>query len=240
MSGLTLVYATLERKTLFSLLGRFASLRFLRQLPWLLGSGQFAAFLRSPPGFVDLAAAGNSQSIRRHVFSNCRTCGDVCAVPDAHGRHQRGVAADEDFVPDRRWMLVEAVVIAGDRARADVALGSDLRVAQVREVHGLRAFADDAFLEFHKIADAHTGFQVTVLPQSREWADDDAVVEAALRHHAMRLDGHVVAEDCIGKYASRSNGAARANLCFPKQLYAGFEDGVFARGHVRIDQHGLR
>jgi len=53
------------------------------------------------------------------------------------------------------------------------------------------------------IADARAGFQVIVRTQSREGANDDAVIEAALRDDAMRLDGHVVAEDCIGQYASR-------------------------------------
>src|SRR5260370_13923918 len=214
MTGLTLVYATLERKTLLSFLGRFASLRFLRRLFWFLCGCQFAAFLRGPAGFVDLAATGNSQSVRRHVFRDGRTCGYVRAVTDAHGRHQGRVAADENFVSDRRRILVEAVVIAGNRARADVGLRSDLRVTQVREVHGLRAFADRALLEFNKIADARAGFQVIVRPQSREGADDDAVVEAALRHHAMGLAGHVVANDSILHDPSRSNAPPLPDLTF--------------------------
>src|SRR5712692_3422238 len=127
------------KETLLSLLGCFASLRFLRRLLWLLGSGKFTAFLRGPAGLVHLTAAGNSQSVRRHVFRDCRTCGDVGAITNPDGRHQRGVAADEDFVPDRRRILVEAVVIAGNRTRADVAFRSDLRVAQVREVQIGRA-----------------------------------------------------------------------------------------------------
>ena len=92
---------------------------------------------------------------------------------------------------------MEAVVIAGNRARANIALRPDLRVAEVREVHGLSAFADRALLEFDKISDVRPGLQVIPRPQSCEGANDDAVIEAALRDNAVRLDGHVVPEDCI-------------------------------------------
>src|SRR5439155_22567375 len=186
-------------ETLLSLFDCFASLRFLRRFPSFLWGCQFTTPLRGPAWFVDLAPAGNSQAIRGHVFRDCRTRSDVRAVPDTHGRDQRRSAADENFVPDRRRILVEAVVIAGNRARADIALRSDLRIPQVGEVHGFRAFADGAFFEFDKIADTRTGFQVIVRPQSREGANNHAVIEAALRDHTMWLDGHIVAEDCIGQ-----------------------------------------
>jgi len=116
---------------------------------------------------------------------------------------------------------VEAVVIAGNRARTDVALRPNLRVAQVREMHGFGAFADGAFLEFHEIADTGTGFQVIVRPQSGERADNDAVIEAALRYHAMRLDGYVVAKDGIRQDAARSNDAARADFVLPSNCTPG-------------------
>src|SRR5207244_1131289 len=125
-------------------------------------------------------------------------------------------------------------------ARADVALRSDLGVAQIREVHGLGAFADGAFLELDEIADARAGFQVIVRSQPRKRPNNDAVVEPAFCHNAMGLDGHVVAEDGVGEYAAGSNGAVRADFGFAQQLHSGFNDGVFARGHVRIDQHRLR
>src|SRR5438445_10462724 len=105
-------------------------------------------------------------------------------------------------------MLAEAIIIASDRASADVALRSDLCVAQIREMHGFGALADGAFLEFDKIADARTSFEVIVRPQSRERADDDAVIQAALRHDAMRLDGHLVAEDRRRQGAYPSNSGA--------------------------------
>ena len=53
-----------------------------------------------------------------------------------------------------RRMLVEPIVIAGDRAGPNVALYSNFRVAQVGQVHGFRAFAHGAVFQFHEIADA--------------------------------------------------------------------------------------
>src|SRR5260370_35773404 len=96
-------------------------------------------------------------------------------------------------------------------------------------MHRFTAFADGALLEFDEIADARPGFQMIVRAQSREGTNDDAVIEAALRHDAMRLDSHVVTKDGVGQDATRSNRAARANFSFAQQLHAGVADGVFAR-----------
>src|SRR5260370_12814554 len=115
---------------------------------------------------------------------------------------------------------MEVGVIGSNGAWVVIAFCSDLRVAQVREVHGLRAFTNRALLEFNEIADTRPGFQMIVRPQSGERANDDAVVEAALRYDAMRLDGHVVTEDGIRQDAPRSNDAARANFSFAQQLHA--------------------
>src|SRR5439155_24394078 len=111
---------------------------------------------------------------------------------------------------------------------------------QVREVHRFGTFADGAFLQFDEIANARAGLQVIVRAQPRKRTDNDAIVEAALSHHAMRLDGHAFAENGVGQYASGSNSALRADFGLAQQLNSWFDDGVFARGHVRIDQHGLR
>src|SRR5437879_2511462 len=216
------------------------ALRSLRRTLWFLKGGQFTAFLCGPAGFIDLAPAGNSQSIRRHVFRDGRTGSDVGAVAHAHRRDQRRIAADEHFAPDRGGMLMKAVVIAGDRAGADIALRSDLGIAEVREVHGFCAFADRALFEFDEIADARASFQVIVWAKPRKWTNDDAVVEPALRHHAMRLDGYIVSKNGVSENAARSNGTTRADSRFAQQLHSRLDDGVFAHGDIRINQDGFR
>src|SRR5260370_15502444 len=191
---------------------------------WLLGffGGMFTAIFRGPARFVDLAAAGNSQSMRRHVFRNGRTCGDIRAVPDAHRRDEGCIAADKNFVPDRRRILMEAIIIAGNRARADVALRSDFRVAQVREVHGFGAFADGAIFKFNEITDSRAGLQVIVRAKPRKGTNDDAVVEAALSHHPVWLASDVVAEGCVSPSATRSDRSVRADSGLSQQPYAAF------------------
>ena len=88
---------------------------------------------------------------------------------------------------------MKSIVVAGDGARTDVRLLADFRVAQIGEVHRLCAFADGALFELDEVADAHVSLQMTLGTQARERADDYAIVEAALRRDAMRLDRHVIA-----------------------------------------------
>src|SRR5260370_18423665 len=102
------------------------ALRFLRGFLWFFGGGQFAALLCRPARFVDLAAAGDSQSIGGDIFRDGRTCGGVRAITDAHGRDQGSVAAAENFAAHPGPLLVEAVVISRNHARAYIALASDL------------------------------------------------------------------------------------------------------------------
>src|SRR5215472_8317519 len=116
--------------------------------------GQFVSFSASPAGLVGLAAARDAQGIGGHVVGDGRARGHVRAVADPYRRDQSRIAADEDLIPDRGGLFVKAIVIAGDRARADIGLAAQLGVPQIGQVQGLGALADHAFLHFHKIADA--------------------------------------------------------------------------------------
>src|SRR6266446_790934 len=227
---------------LFPFPGGLARPRFLffRLLPWLLFGRQFAPALRGPAGFIGLTAACDSQGIRGNVVGDRGTRGDICAIADSNGGNQRGITSDKNFVADVRREFVEAVVVAGNRAGADVCFRADLRIAKVGEVHRLGAFADGALLQLDEISDARIRFQVIVRAKTREGTDDDAVVKATLRYYAMRLDGYVVAKSCVGENASRSNGATHANFRFAEQLHAGLDDGVFARDDIGIDHHRFR
>src|SRR6267142_5300988 len=227
---------------LFPFPGGLARLRFpfFRLLPWLLFGRQFAPAPRGPAGFIGLTAACDSQGVRGNVVGDRGTRGDIGAIADSNGGNQRGITSDKNFVADVRREFVEAVVVAGDRASADVCFRADFRIAEIGEVHRLGAFADSALLQLDEISDARIRFQVIVRAKARERADDDTVVEAALRHYAMRLDGYVVAQSRVGENASRSNGAAHPNFCLAEQLHAGFDDSVFTRGNIRIDYHRFR
>src|SRR5690606_19225273 len=76
---------------------------------------------------------------------------------DRYRRHQLGVAADEGIVADDRLVLVGAVVVAGDRAGADVHAGAHFGIAHVGEVVRLRTFTHAGRLHLDEVADMGVG-----------------------------------------------------------------------------------
>ena len=79
---------------------------------------------------------------------------------DGHGRNKGSIAANEGIFAYMRLKLVLAVIVAGDGARADVRTGPYLGITEVREVIGLRPFAETGFLELDKIADMRIRLQL--------------------------------------------------------------------------------
>ena len=119
---------------------------------------------------------------------------DVCAFPHADRRDQLRVAADEGAVFDHRLVLVLAVVVAGDRARADVHVGADRRVAQIRQVIGLRPGPSVVFFSSTKLPILAPS-PTTV--SGRRCANGPSCAPSATRAPAMTaevLDGDVVAD----------------------------------------------
>src|SRR5690606_11476478 len=96
---------------------------------------------------VALLAARDGELLGRHVPRDDRARAYRGAGADGYGRHQRGIRADEGAVPDHRTVLVGAVVVAGDGARADVHAAAYGRVADVGQVVGLAAGADLGLLD---------------------------------------------------------------------------------------------
>jgi len=89
----------------------------------------------------------------RDVLRYGRTGGRVSAGPDADRGHQIGIGADKSAGPDYSPVLVNPVVVAGYRARADVDLVPHLGVADVAVVVHLGAAAYVRFFHFREIAD---------------------------------------------------------------------------------------
>src|ERR1700727_6647 len=100
-------------------------------------------FLRRPlPAMKGLLPATcHGEFAIRRVTGDHRASADGGLCTDAHRRDQRTVGADEPAIPDVRNDLVDAVVVAGDRAGADVHATADLAVPEVAEMVGLAAFA---------------------------------------------------------------------------------------------------
>src|SRR3954468_6719203 len=94
-----------------------------------------------PRGYGHLPRAGHGELVRRRVLADRRARADVGAARNAHRGDQRGVRADEAVVLDDGAALGGTVVVAGNGARADVHLGSDVGIADIAEMVRLRAFA---------------------------------------------------------------------------------------------------
>src|SRR5947208_529475 len=89
----------------------------------------------------------DGQRTRRHVLRDHRARSRPGALPDAYGRHQHRIGADVHLVPDHGPMFVEAVVVHGDRGRADVRVAPDQGVPDVGEVGDLAALPEPGGLD---------------------------------------------------------------------------------------------
>src|SRR5262245_66636997 len=76
-----------------------------------------------------LATAGDGQGVGRHIVGNHRPGRHVGPRPDAHGRHQGRIRADEGTLAYVSMVLGDAVVIAHNRSGPDITAVADPRVA---------------------------------------------------------------------------------------------------------------
>ena len=119
-------------------------------------NSSFLPLLPRPAFFHDLPPAADGQRILRNVVGDAGCRSDVRALANAHRRHQRAVAANENVVVDDGLVLVDAIVIAGDRTSPNVYAGADLRVAQVREMIRLRSLPQLDLFGLNEITDVST------------------------------------------------------------------------------------
>ena len=111
------------------------------------------ADLCGPAGTLLLRAARERQRIGRDVLGDDAARSDIGALADLDRRHQRRVRADKGAGADLGAMLVEAVIVAGDGAGADISARADAGVADISEMVNLGALADLGLLDLDEIAD---------------------------------------------------------------------------------------
>src|SRR5262245_7494169 len=92
---------------------------------------------------------------------------------DRHGGDELHVGADMDIVLDHGAMLVRAVVVAGDRPRADVHVAAHRSVTDIGEMVGLGPRGDPARLHLDEVPDMH------VLAELRAGPDPGVRADAA-------------------------------------------------------------
>src|SRR5260221_8691805 len=159
-----------------------------------------------------LLYAGEGQLPRRGVLGE-RGSGAECRAPaHAHRCNELGVRAYENVVLDDGAVLARSVVVAHDRAGADIDVSAHLAVADVGEVIRLGTCTYATRLDLHEVADmyslgearagaganARVGADAAVRPDVRvlEVAEGLDACARADRHalqHAIRADRHAVA-----------------------------------------------
>ena len=131
--------------------------------------------------------------------------------PSSTGATRRRVDARVHAVADLGAVLVHAVVVRGDRARAEVRAGADVGVADVGEVRHLGALADLGVLGLDERADLHARRRGGC--RAARYANGPTAQSSPISHFAR--DGvrhaHVLADHDVGQMAVRSDDRAGAD-----------------------------
>ena len=200
----------------------------------------FLAGSRAPPAFRPawlrvLPAARDRERVGGHVVGDRGSRGDVRALPHRDGRNELRIAADEDAVFDDCRMLGHAVVVARDRAGADVDVPADRRVAQVGKVIRLRSLPHRRLLQLDERPDARARADRALGSHVRERTHGGAVRHRRLDHDRAIEQHHVVADGRVGE---ANAGVHVTPLPHPRptlKLHHRTDRRVRADGHVLID-----
>src|SRR5712692_8028082 len=179
-----------------------------------------------PPGNGRLLRPGEGELSGRRVLGERGSGAERGALAHPHGRDKLGVRADEDVVLDDRAVLVCPVVVAGDRAGADIDVFSDLAVADVGKVIRLGALTDAARLDLDEVAEVHVGRQARARPDAGIGAD------AAVRADVGFLDVAERFDRCPGRDSHALQDAVSADENAVTEPHLAFEHAIDIDGHI--------
>src|ERR1700688_3262224 len=120
---------------------------------------------------IGLLATLERHRIVGHLAGNDRARTDIGPAADLDRRHQRRVGADERAGADLGLVLCEAVIVAGDSARADIGVGADMGIADIAEMVDLDAGLKRRRLGLNEIADPCAIAERSPRPQARKGAN---------------------------------------------------------------------
>ena len=182
-----------------------------RSFRGVLASGG-AAFLRSDPALdVRLAAARDAERAGRHVLGDRRArrrrrrpCRRVTGAISCVSLPMNAPSSMTV------WCFFCAVVVAGDRAGADVDVGADRRVAEVRQVIRLRARRPASSSSAPRSCRPSRPRPTTRLgPQMSKRADRRPICNPRTNDEAEVVDRHAVANLRVGDADVRLDFAGR-------------------------------
>src|SRR4030095_12691964 len=174
--------------------------------------GLFRRLLAGRPALARLlTAARDGERARRHALGDDGARGHVGALADGHRGDQARVGADEGRGADHRLVLVDAVVVAGDGARAEIRTLAHLGVAHVGEMRHLGPPANPGLLDLDEVADLGAGAYLRERAQVAEGAELRALLHRGFREHTVGLEQHAVAEPAPGDLRARADHALGAD-----------------------------
>ena len=137
-------------------------------------------------------------------------------------------------------MLLHAVVVAEDGARADVRARAHVAVAEVGEVVGLGAASEAGLLELHEVAHVRALFEHAVGTQMREGTELRARPHLAALHHGVGLQQRSRAEARVVEHAARVDDHVAPHVRAPAEHRVGTDHGPRLEGHVVVDARTRR
>ena len=179
-----------------------------------------------PLGFVDLPSAANGESVFGNIVGDARRCANVRAFAEFHRGHESGIAADEDAILDHRLVLVNAVVVAGDGAGADVHFLADYGITKIGEVIGFGAAAKLRLLQLDEVADVGSGGDFIAGTKMREGTETNFLVNAGVLENAVGLDNGASADLAVDDDGAGLDATVGADTRATEDLYERIDDGV--------------
>src|SRR5471032_3172823 len=87
-----------------------------------------------PVWLMDLCHTAQQEAVIGNVTSNRGTRSDSDIIAHGNRRNQLGIRTDKHVIADNRFVLVYAVVVAGNGTGADIHVVANICIAKVRQV----------------------------------------------------------------------------------------------------------
>src|SRR5487761_594957 len=191
-----------------------------------VAGGDFGLALGAPglggAGLGALPRAAQGERVGRHVVGDDAAGGDHRARTDSQWSDQGRIGADEHALADVGAEFLDAVVIAGDGAGADVAALAHRAVAEIGQMVRLDARRQARILHLDEIADVDLVGKLRTGTQARK-----------------RTDAGVVAYGGADDVAEGWNLDALAHLHARPEHHKRTDDGVAAELGVGAEEDGL-
>ena len=152
------------------------------------------------------SAAYGELPLGRRTRKRC-SCADCGAAPNCDRSNQLGAGTNESIVPDHCSEFVDAVVIASNRAGADIDARTNISVADVCLVIDFRTGTDRRLLHFNKVADMVLASERCPWAKTRIWSDAGSspylcAVDMTEGEHFGARPNNSILDDAVGADAN--------------------------------------